>query len=113
MKKIFFAGITALIISLQFINAQVTEVKLMSWNLLNWPAPSSSVADSTNRCPYYRDVVQYENPDILVTMENSTINSVDWFLQSVMNPDSGHSYAAGTYIRGTDTNNGIFYRDSL
>lgn len=92
--------------------AQVASVKIMNWNLLNWPNTASATADSTTRCPYYRTVVRYEEPDILVTEENTNTNSTTWFLNQVMN-SNGHQYSQGTYIQGQDTNNGIFYKDSL
>ena len=87
------------------------EVKVMSWNILNWPELSGIVADTTSRGPSYRSVVDYVNPDILVTMENAASYSTTWFLNQVMNAN-GNSYAAGTFINGYDTDNGIFYRDS-
>ncbi|MCC7233047.1 MAG: T9SS type A sorting domain-containing protein, partial [Bacteroidia bacterium] len=92
--------------------SQVSTVKIMSWNLLNWPSVSNSASDSTTRCPYYREVVHYVEPDVLVTQENATTYSTTWFLDAVMNVN-GPEYRQGTYIQGYDTNNGIFYRDSL
>jgi hypothetical protein len=93
--------------------AQVTyQVKIMSWNILDWPVTSNLVADTTQRCPAYRTVVNYTNPDILVTMENASSSSTTYFLNQVMNAN-GNEYAAGTFINGYDTDNGIFYRDSL
>ncbi|HNP48713.1 MAG TPA: hypothetical protein PKL85_07730, partial [Bacteroidia bacterium] len=94
------------------VGAQVSSVKIMCWNLLNWPNTSSATQDSTDRCPDYRSVIQYEEPDILVTEENTSTYSTTWFLNRVMNA-SGPVYRQGTYIQGDDTNNGIFYKDSL
>lgn len=84
----------------------------MSWNLLNWPITSNAVSDSTTRCPHYRAVVEYVNPDILVTQENAATYSTTWFLNCAMNAN-GNEYSQGSYIHGYDTNNGIFYKDSL
>jgi len=89
------------------------RVRIMAWNLLNFPSTSGAAADSTNRCPYYRTVVNYVNPDILVTEENSTTYSTTWFLNQVMNSSGNTSYRQGTFIRSYDSSNGIFYRDSL
>lgn len=88
------------------------QVKIMSWNILNWPDNSNLASDTSLRCPAYRSVVNHVNPDILVTMENTATNSVPLFLNQVMNY-SGNSYRSGTFINGYDTDNGIFYRDSL
>lgn len=53
---------------------------VMNWNLLNWPNTSDLVNDTTTRLPYYRTVVEYADPDILVTEENQTSYSTTWFL---------------------------------
>lgn len=95
------------------VSAQVNyHVKLMSWNVLNWPSVSNFLSDTTERCPAYRTVVNFVKPDILITSENTTSNSIPLFLNQVMNTGSYH-YQAGTFINGYDTDNGIFYRDSL
>lgn len=86
---------------------------VMNWNLLNWPNTSDLVNDTTTRLPYYRTVVEYADPDILVTEENQTSYSTTWFLNSVMNLRRPGVYRQGNYIQGPDSNNGIFYKDSL
>lgn len=88
-----------------------TTVRIMSWNLLNFPSQSNLAADTTTRMPYYRKVLQYVNPDILVTQEVSGGNTIPIFLNGVMNSNSVQ-YSAGTFINGYDTDNGIFYRTS-
>jgi hypothetical protein len=86
---------------------------VMNWNLLNWPNTSDLINDTTTRLPYYRTVVEYVNPDILVTEENQTSYSTTWFLNSVMNKRRAGVYRQGNFIQGPDSNNGIFYKDSL
>ncbi|MFN8142897.1 MAG: T9SS type A sorting domain-containing protein [Bacteroidia bacterium] len=110
-RRIFFLMSVAVLLNTS-VGAQVSSVKIMCWNLLNWPNTSSATQDSTDRCPDYRSVIQYEEPDILVTEENTSTYSTTWFLNRVMNA-SGPVYRQGTYIQGDDTNNGIFYKDSL
>lgn len=107
--KLFFL---VLLITNSSIGQVSYNIKIMSWNILNWPDNSNLGADTTLRCPAYRAVVNHVNPDILVTMENTATNSVPLFLNQVMNY-SGSSYRSGTFINGYDTDNGIFYRDSL
>jgi len=109
--------IRKLIVFIVFISAlesqaQTYQVKLMSWNVLNFPSVSNFQSDTTQRCPAYRAVVNYAQPDILITCENTTSSSSPIFLNQVMNTGSYH-YAAGTFINGFDTDNAIFYRDSL
>ncbi len=104
--------VAAILFSIK-ISAQLNyQVKLMSWNVLKWPSVSNFVADTTFRCPAYRTVINYVNPDILITTENTSNSSIPIFLNQVMNTGSYH-YQAGTFINGYDTDNGIYYRDSL
>lgn len=94
-------------------HAQVNhQVKLMTWNVLNWPSSSNLVGDTTTRCPAYRAIVEYARPDILITSENTSYSGTVYFLNQVMNT-GGYQYAAGTFINGYDTDNAIYYRDSL
>ncbi len=89
---------------------------MLTWNLLNYPSSSNPSADTAVRNPFYRTVIQHENPDIAVTQENATTSSVSMFLNNVMNDASiggGNQYSAGAYINGYDTDNGIFYRTTL
>ncbi|MFM7216813.1 MAG: T9SS type A sorting domain-containing protein [Bacteroidota bacterium] len=89
-------------------------ISIASWNLLNWPSAGSGSAatDSATRCPYYRTVISSLKPSILVTEENQSTSSVPWFLSAVMNANGAY-YRQGVYIQGPDSNNGIFYLDSL
>lgn len=115
MIKHFTASFIFLLLSFNVI-AQSHNIKIMTWNLLNYPSSSALSADTTVRNPNYRTVVQYVYPDIMVTQENATSGSVSMFLNYVMNNASiggGNQYSAGTYINGPDTDNGIFYRTSL
>lgn len=86
-------------------------VKFMSWNILNFPN-STPAADSALRCPEYRKVMQYVNPDLVVTMENTSATGAGWFLTNVMNSGQGH-FSQGTYINGYDSDNALYYNDSL
>ncbi|MEY4595028.1 MAG: hypothetical protein RIQ47_1438 [Bacteroidota bacterium] len=96
-------------LSLSSVNA---AVKIAYWNLLNWPNASSLVTDTTTRCPMFRAVMDVVRPDILVTGENQSTQSVPYFLQQVLNAN-GSNYRQGVYIQGVDSNNGIFFLDSL
>lgn len=89
----------------------------MTWNLLNYPDNSNFTPDTTLRNPYYRAVIQYEYPQIVVTQENANAtNSVNLFLNGVMNNVSiggGNQFSAGTFINGFDTDNAIYYRTNF
>lgn len=85
----------------------------MTWNLLNYPSSSNVTGDTTERNPYYRAVVQYVNPQILVTQENATSSSATLFYNNVMNANGSNFYSKGTFINGYDTDNAIYYQTSL
>ena len=98
------------------LNVFCQNVKIMSWNLLNYPDNTNVSGDTTERNPYYRTVIQYVNPDIVVTQENAMNTSVSFFLNKVMNDASiggGNQYSPGAFVNGYDTDNGIFYRTSM
>jgi endonuclease/exonuclease/phosphatase family metal-dependent hydrolase len=87
-----------------FSNAQV---KITSYNLLNYPG-----TDTTTRNPYFRTVINSINPDILVVQEITSQDAINGFLNGIMNI-SGNFYSAGTFINGPDSDNGIFFKTSL
>ncbi len=95
--------------------AGVDPVKLMSYNLLNYPATSSFVSDTTLRNPFFRTIIGAANPDILVVQELRSDSGYIGFLNNVMNKALS-GFAAGTYVAGSlpnnDTKNGIYYRTS-
>lgn len=80
------------------------NVKIMSYNLLNYPD-----IDSAIRNPNFRVVVRSAAPDILVVQEMTSQAGMDGFLSNVMNA-YGNVYSAGAFIDGTDTDNGIFFK---
>lgn len=94
-----------------FITVGFERIKVMTYNLLNYPDNSGATADSTARHPLFRTVVAAAIPDILVVDEMNSQTGMNWFLSSIMNTVST-GYAAGTFINGFDTDNGIFYKSS-
>jgi len=76
----------------------------MSYNILNYPGNTSS-----ERNPYFRTVISSIDPDVIVVQEILSQDGVNEFLNNVLNYSSG-IYAAGTFIDGYDTDNGIFYK---
>ncbi|MBK7886416.1 MAG: hypothetical protein IPJ86_03665 [Bacteroidetes bacterium] len=87
------------------------QVKIMAYNLLNYPAISNPNADTTLRNPYFRTVIEAANPDILVIEELNSLSGDLGFLTNVMNA-SATLYAKGTYINSDDTDRGIFFKFS-
>jgi len=84
----------------------------MSWNLLNYP--DATIPNDTGiRNPYFRDVMQYVFPQIVVTVENTSIISVNSFLNNVLNANVPNQFSAGTFIDGYDTDNAIYFRSAF
>lgn len=81
-----------------------SQVKLMTYNLLNYPGNDTIV-----RNPYFRTIIKSVEPDILVVQEITSQAAVDGFLQSVLNADDT-LYSSGLFIDGYDSDNAVFYK---
>ena len=81
------------------------QIKIMSYNLLNYPS------NSEERNPHFRTIIEAIDPDILVVQEMNA-GGTETFLDSVLNY-AAESYHAGEFIDGPNTDNALFYRDSL
>ena len=98
---------------LSSVNSQSTyNVRIMSWNVLNYPDPSGVSADTALRNPYFREVIQYINPDIFMITELATTTGYNLFLNNVMNASGIGQFSTGTFINGPDTDNEIYFRTS-
>jgi len=95
----------------QAVDIAKEQVVFMNYNLLNYPAQSTITADTSSRNPYFRTIIQYSNPDILVAQEVTGQNGVNFFLDKVLNAN-GTTYSAGTFINGFDTDNAIFFKSA-
>ncbi|MEO8664228.1 MAG: endonuclease/exonuclease/phosphatase family protein [Ignavibacteria bacterium] len=80
------------------------QVKIMTYNLLNYPGTDTAV-----RNPYFRTVVSSADPDILIVSEITSQTGVNIFLSKILNSLSV-TYSAGVFIDGTDTDNAIFFK---
>lgn len=79
----------------------------MTYNLLNYPG-----SDTTTRNPHFRTIFTNIQPDILVVQEVTSLAGVNGFLSNVLNSVSS-GYSAGLFIDGPDTDNAIFYKNSV
>lgn len=88
--------------------------KILSWNVLDCPNTTAIASDTTQRFPAYRTVLSYAIPDVFISCENNGSVGLNWFLSQVLNSTtSGYHYSLGTFVNGYDTDNALFYRDSL
>ena len=87
-------------------------IKLMAYNLLNYPNGSALTSDTTIRNAAYRVTMQAAQPDILVVEEMNSPIGVNLILNSVLNVNQV-TYSAGTFNDGPDTDNSIFFKSNL
>lgn len=105
MKRILI--VLLLLISLNALYFGQHKARIMTYNILNY-----TDYDNDNRNIYYKKIIEAAKPDILVLQEIKTANSVSQFLSKVLSS----KYKAGTFIPNqaiNETNNAIFYKDSL
>ncbi len=112
-----FRKISFLILLCELIGRTVfaqSTAKILSWNVLDCPNTTAIASDTTQRFPAYRIVLSYAIPDVFISCENNGSIGLNWFLNQVLNSTtSGYHYALGTFVNGYDTDNALFYRDSL
>jgi endonuclease/exonuclease/phosphatase family metal-dependent hydrolase len=75
----------------------------VTYNILNYPD------NYVSRNPEFQKVLQDIDPDIVIVQEITSQFGVDVFLSGAL----GAKYKAGLFIDGPDTDNAIFYKDSL
>lgn len=105
MKRILI--VLLLLISLNALYFAQNKARIMTYNILNY-----TDYNNDNRNIYYKKIIEAAKPDILVLQEIKTANSVSQFLSKVLSS----KYKAGTFIPNqaiNETNNAIFYKDSL
>ncbi len=85
-----------------FIHSQ-ERVKIATYNLLNYP---NNTADKN---PKFQLILENMDPDILVVEEIASQSAVNLFKNEVLSDE----YEAGDFINGPDTDNAIYFKDSL
>lgn len=94
-----------LVLALFILPLSAEAVKLVAWNLLNFPGTTG-----TAREPNYRLVINKINPDILVAQEVRDLNASNQFLANVMNYSVHGRYAAAPFYDSSDADNVLYYR---
>jgi endonuclease/exonuclease/phosphatase family metal-dependent hydrolase len=96
-----------LIIVLIFLPIFSGAVKIVSWNILNFPGSTGASREDD-----FRKAITQLNPDILVVQEMLSHYGVNQFLNNVMNYSSSGIYEAAPFFDGPDTDNALFYKKS-
>lgn len=84
-----------------------SQIKFMSFNLLNYPGSTAAARE-----PDYRIIMDNYMPDILVAQEISQASGSGSFLTNVLNYTST-TYSAGTFIDGPDSDNALYYKTNM
>lgn len=79
------------------------RVKIVTYNILNYPQESST------KNPKFQRIMSEINADIVVVQEILSQSAVNEFKNQVL----GDEYLAGAFEDGPDTDNAIFFKDSL
>ncbi len=102
MKNYLISIITLLMLSGTILNSQ-ERVKIATYNLLNYPN------NTATKNPKFQLILDEIDPGILVVQEILSQNAVNEFLSEVLSDE----YEAGEFHNGPDTDNAIFFKDSL
>jgi len=111
-RELINASIRSLLIlifsvcSLQSI-AATDLIKLMSYNLLNYPGTAPN--DTATKNPHFRKIISSVNPDILVVSELTSSFGDNSLLNNVLNVN-GALYSKSNFIDGPDTDNNIYFK---
>ena len=82
-------------------------LRLMSYNILNYPGSSGPA-----RAPYYRTILAPLHADVIVTGEMASPTSATEFLNEVLNVMEPGQWASVPFVDGNDTDAACFYRIS-
>lgn len=79
------------------------QLKIASYNLLNFP----NIA-GYQRIKYFRQIMDYLKPDILVVQEMQSQVGMELFRDSILNHNTAN-FSFAPFNDGPDTDNGLFY----
>lgn len=106
-----FCVLIAMVFSmpLNLLGQGADQVRVMSYNLLNYPDAGGFAADTALRHPFFRSIIQATSPDILVVAELNSPAGYNAFLTNVMNTGQ-NQYASAPYLISNDSERGLYYR---
>jgi hypothetical protein len=94
-----------LALSLLVAAAPAWALRVVDYNILNYPGSSGTV-----RAPYYRTILAPLHADVIATEEMSSPTGPSQFLNEVLNVMEPGEWATVPFIDGNDTDASIFYK---
>lgn len=104
MKKLLF--IFLLVFLHIGFSQELDTLKVMSYNLLNFPSVSP------NRIDTLKKILAYVQPDILMVCELETGTGANDILFNALNEDGVSYYDMADFVPGPDTQNGLYFNSS-
>jgi len=101
MKKIFLSFLIIVFFSPVYFSQN--RIKILTYNILNYPNYA------TEKNPKYQLIFNEIKPDIVAVQEILSQSAVNSYLNNVL----GNSFNAATFFDGPDTDNALFYKDSV
>jgi hypothetical protein len=92
-----------LILCFAFSSYAQDQLKVMYYNLLNFPDTSPQRADTL------KTILHYDLPDVLVVNELQTNTGANLILNNSLNQNGVSYFQKAAFINGPDTDNGFFY----
>jgi len=102
MRKLKILAFAILTFAISITYSQ-DRVKILTYNILNYPNFSST------KNVKYQQIFAESEPDIVAVQEILSQYGVNLFLSDVL----GNSFEAATFFDGPDTDNALFYKDSI
>ena len=85
---------------------QIDTINVMYYNILNYPGTTAE------RSAYFREIIAYTKPDIIVVSELSSEAGADILLVNALNVNGIAHYQRALFIDGPDTDNMLFYNSN-
>ncbi len=85
-----------------------SALRVVTYNILNWPG-----LDWPGRYLYFQTVMDSLDADVIIVQEIQSQTGTNQFLNYCLNASVPGEYSADLFINGPDTDNAIFYKNSV
>jgi endonuclease/exonuclease/phosphatase family metal-dependent hydrolase len=85
-----------------------SALRVVTYNILNWPS-----LDWPGRYQYFQTVMDSLDADVIIVQEIESQTGVNNFREYCLNASVPGEYSSDLFVNGPDTDNAIFYRNSV